>query len=105
MSKTAYKLFRVLKSGEINSLFINKSEKLKYNEWMEAKQYSTKGFAFRPGWHCTAKPHVPHLKIKLANGEERVWRKVIMLDYRKEQRPENQGGIWYLANKIKILDE
>lgn len=50
----AYKLFRELKSGEITSLFINKKVKLPFNEWLEAESYPTKGFAVRPGWHCTA---------------------------------------------------
>ena len=58
----AYKLFRVLKSGHITSLFINKRRKLPYNEWLEAESFPTKGFALRPFWHCTEKPEAPHLK-------------------------------------------
>jgi hypothetical protein len=103
MGKIAYKLFRELKSGELTSLFINKKKVLPINEWMESKPYPTKGFAFRPGWHCTAQPVAPHLKMKLANGEVRIWKKVLMEDFTEEHRPENQGGLWYLANKIKIL--
>ena len=99
----AWKLFRVLKSGEITSLFINKTEILKHDEWLEAKPYPTKGFAFRPHWHCTEKPIAPHLKMELANGEKRVWKKVLMVDFKENPRPDNQGGMWYLANKIKIL--
>jgi hypothetical protein len=52
-SKVAWKLFRKLKSGEITSLFINKKEPLKLDEWLEAKPYPTKGFSFRPYWHCS----------------------------------------------------
>ena len=104
-SKIAYKLFRVLKSGEITSLFINKKVKLPTNEWMDAKPYPTKGFAVRPGWHCTAQPVAPHLKMVLKTGEQRIWKKVLMLNYTEVQRPESQGGLWYLANKIKILEE
>ena len=103
MHKEAYKLFRVLKSGEITSLFINNKIRLPYDEWMESKTYPTKGFALRPGWHCTAQPIAPHLKMKLSSGEERVWKKVVMEDFKEVQRPENQGGLWYLANKIKII--
>ena len=44
MSKIVYKLFRELKSGEITSLFINKSEQLKRNVWLEANCYPTKGY-------------------------------------------------------------
>ncbi len=101
--KIAWKLFRELKTGEITSLFINKCVRLPINEWLEGDCYPTKGFAVRPGWHCTAQPVAPHLKMRLASGEKRVWKKVLMLDYTEELRPENQGGLWYLANKIKIL--
>jgi hypothetical protein len=103
MTKIAYKLFRELKSGEITSLFINKSRKLPYNEWLDAENYPTRGFAVRPGWHCTAQPHAPHLKMELKSGEKRVWKKVLIEDYTEERRPENQGGLWFLAKKIKIL--
>lgn len=105
MTKIAYKLFRQLKSGEITSLFINKTRRLPYNQWLNADNYPTKGFAIRPGWHCTALPEAPHLKMKLANGEKRVWKKVLIEDYSEFKRPENQGGMWYLAKKMKILPE
>jgi len=70
---------------------------------LNSKPYPTKGFAVREGWHCTAQPVAPHLKLKLASGEKRVWKKVLMEDFEEIQRPENQGGLWYIANKIKIL--
>ena len=35
----------------ITSLFINKSERLEHNEWLEAKPFPTKGYKFRPHWH------------------------------------------------------
>ena len=104
MTKTAYKLFRLLKSGEITSLFINKTRKLPYNEWMDSENYPTNGFAERPGWHCTAHPIAPHLKMKLKTGEIRVWKKVLIEDYTEVKRPENQGGLWYLAKRIMILE-
>lgn len=103
MTKIAYKLFRQLKSGEITSLFIDRKRKLPYNKWMDSKNIPTQGFAIREGWHCTEKPHAPHLKMKLSNGEVRVWKKVIIENYTEFKRPENQGGLWYLAKRIKIL--
>jgi hypothetical protein len=27
-----------------------------------------------------------------------------MEEYEKYDRPSNQGGLWYLANKIKIIE-
>lgn len=99
MSKIAYKLFRQLKSGEITSLFINKKVRLEYNKWLEAEPFPTKGYAFRPFWHCTEKPCAPHLTEK-----GRAWKKVLMEDFEEFKRPEHQGGVWYLAKKIKILE-
>lgn len=96
----AYKLCRKLKSGDITSLFINKTRKLPYNIWLEAESIPTKGFAVRPFWHCTSQPSAPHLSMK-----NRVWVKVEMEEYEEFQRPSNQGGLWYLAKKIKFLHE
>ena len=101
--KIAYKLFRELKSGEITSLFIDKSRKLPIDEWMESESIPTNGFAVRPGWHCTAQPNAPHLKMELKSGEKRVWRKVLIEDFTEFKRPDNQGGLWYLAKRMKIL--
>jgi len=105
MAKIAYKLFRELKTGEITSLFINKTRKLPINKWMGSENYPTNGFAVRPGWHCTAEPNSPHLKMKLKSGEIRVWKKVLIENYSEVQRPENQGGLWYLTKRIMILDD
>lgn len=96
----AYKLFRKLKNGEITSLFINKTRRLPYNEWLEAEEFPTKGYAFRPFWHCTHLPNAPHLSEK-----NRVWLRVEMEDYEEIQRPESQGGKWFLAKRIKILKD
>lgn len=96
----AYKLFRVLKNGSITSLFINKKERLKINEWLNAKEYPTKGYVFRPQFHCTSKPYAPHLSMK-----NRKWFKIEMKEYTEIRRPKSQGGLWYLANKIKIIEE
>jgi hypothetical protein len=96
----AYKLFRKLKSGDITSLFINKKERLPINKWMKAECFPTKGFAVRPYWHCTEKPEAPHLSEK-----NRVWKKVEMNGIKEFQRPKAQGGKWFLAEEIKILND
>lgn len=105
MTKTAYKLFRRLKSGEITSLYCNKTRKLSYNVWMEAENHRVNGLAERVGWHCTEKPVAPHLKMVLKSGEVRVWKKVLIDNYTEIKRPTNQGCLWYLAKRIKILDD
>jgi len=94
----AYKLLRVLKNGDITPLFINKSNRLPIGEWLMAESHPTKGFKVRPFWHCTSQPHAPHLSTK-----GRHWFIVEMEEFTEYQRPESQGGLWYLANKIKII--
>jgi len=96
----AYKLFREMKDGSIAPLFINKKLRIKLNECMDAEAHMTKGFAYRPGWHCTEEPVAPHLSIR-----GRAWYKVEVEDYSKYNRPESQGGSWVLANKMKVLNK
>jgi len=96
----AYKLFRVLKSGEITPLFINKTKRLPLNEWMKAENHPTKGFKERPFWHCTSQPIAPHLSNK-----NRAWYEVEIEDFTEFIRPKNQGGKWFLASKIKIIKQ
>ena len=48
----AWKLFSLKKDGSIGPLFINKKQRLTPGVWYEAEEHKTKGFAFRPGWHC-----------------------------------------------------
>jgi hypothetical protein len=95
----AYKLFRVKANGAITSLFINKTRELPIGEWLSSDSYPTKGFAVRPGWHCTAKPEAPHLSLK-----GRVWAKVEIEDFCRIERPASQGGTWYLAKRMKIIN-
>ena len=95
----AYKLFRVLKNGEITSLFINKSVRLEKGIWLEAESHPTKGYKERPFQHCTHKPEAPHLSEK-----SRVFLEVEMDNFTEFKRPNSQGGLWYLAGKIKIID-
>lgn len=95
----AYKLCRKLKNGSIRSLFINKKVDLPLNVWMDAECHPTKGFKKRPFWHCTSKPEAPHLSEK-----NRVWVKVEMENFEEFQRPDTQGGLWYLAGRVKLLE-
>lgn len=95
----AYKLCRQLKSGKITSLFINKKKELLFDEWLEAENHPTKGYKGRPYWHCTSQPYAPHLSMK-----DRVWVKVEMEDFKEFKRPKSQGGLWYLAKRIKLID-
>jgi len=95
----AYKLFRIKKSGDITSLFINKTKTLPLNIWLTAECFPTLGYKVRPFWHCTEKPKAPHLSIK-----NRIWLKVEIDEYSLFNRPEYQGGKWFLAKRMKILN-
>lgn len=88
---------RIMKNGEIRSLFINKKESINLDNWMTAKNYPTKGFAVRPGFHALAKPDAPHLGKK-----GRGWFEVEVKEYQIFERPQSQGGMWYLAKKMKV---
>jgi hypothetical protein len=94
----AWKLFRLRKNNSLGSLFINKRAVIPIDSWLEAADYPTKGYANRPGWHCTGYPYAPHLKL-----EGRVWREVEIKDYVEFLRPQNQGGRWFLAKWMKVL--
>ncbi len=96
----AYKLLRKRKDGSIGPLFINKKAKIPVGEWIEAESHPTKGYSYRPFWHCTSKPVAPHLSEK-----GRVWYVVEIDDFKEMQRPQSQGGKWYLANRMKIVKE
>jgi hypothetical protein len=95
----AYKLFRLRKDGSLGSLFINKAEILIRGVWLTAKEYPTKGYSTRKGWHTLAKPDAPHLKQT-----GRVWLPVEIQKFEPINRPTNQGGLWYIAQRMKILE-
>src|ERR1035437_5538614 len=95
----AYKLCRQLKNGNITSLFINKKVPLLFNQRLVAECHPTKGFKERPFWHCTSTPIAPHLSMK-----GRVWIKVEIGDFEVYERPNSQGGLWFLAKKIKLIE-
>jgi len=102
-TKIAYKLVKVRKDGSIGPLFINARLRIKVGEWMLAEAHRKKGFAFRPGWHCTRIPQAPHLKERLKAGQNREWWMVEIVDFEERMRPEAQGGLWYLAKKIRFI--
>ena len=95
-----YKLLKVRKDGSIGPLFINRRQRIPIGEWLEAENHPTKGYAERPGWHTTNSPNAPHLSMK-----GRTWFEVEIDDYYEFPRPGNQGGMWYIANKMKVLKE
>ena len=97
----AYKLIRKRKDGTYGPLFINRRQRIPIGVWLEAEDHPTKGYARRPGWHTLAQPIAPHLKMM----EGRVWVEVEIENYTANRRPECQGGIWFLANKMKVLRE
>ena len=62
--KFAYKLVTLRVNGTLGPLFIGKSQILPIGKWITSEEKPTKGFAFRPGWHCCEKPLAPHLTKK-----------------------------------------
>ena len=96
----AYKLLRKRKYGSLGPLFINARMRVPVGAWLTAEDHPTKGFAHRPGWHCTERPYAPHLSMK-----GRVWCVVEISDYADHVRPKNQGGRWFLANHMKVIGE
>jgi hypothetical protein len=93
-----YKLFNQRKNGTIGPLFINRRQIIPIGEWLAAEEHPTKGYAFRPGWHTTNSPKADHLRQS-----GRVWMEVEIQDYEEFPRPKNQGGLWYIAQRMKVL--
>ncbi len=93
----AYKLIRQRKDGSFGPLFINRKQRIPIGKWLQAKCYPTKGYAVRQGWHCTSKPNAPHLSMK-----GRIWAEVEINDYEEFLRPENQGGLWFIAQQMCV---
>jgi hypothetical protein len=101
----AYKLFRKRKDGTLGPLFINRTQVVPFGQWMPAECHATKGFAYRPGWHCAVEPKADHLKTELRSGEKRVWCEVEVTNYQEYKRPAIQGGTWILASYLKVVRE
>lgn len=98
---TGYKLFRKRKDGTLGPLFINRKQVIPIDSWLPAGVYPTKGYALRPGWHVTSKRSAPHLTSKK---EKRVWKKVEIESYSEIRRPKSQGGLWYLADWMRVYE-
>lgn len=100
----AFKLMRQRKDGTFGSLFIDKKTRYETNIIYCALAYPTSGYAYRPGFHCTAKPYAPHLAKN-----NRVWVVVSLSKVETHNRPKAQGGEWLLAQRMtiigKLLDE
>jgi hypothetical protein len=93
----AYKLFRLRKNGTLGPLFINAKLEVPVGVWIKAEAVPTKGFAFRPGWHCCSRKSAPHLSKK-----GRVWCHVFIDGIEEHRRPKSQGGLWYTAQWLKV---
>jgi hypothetical protein len=94
---TGYKLLRRRRDGSLGPLFINKRQVVPLGKWLKAESHPTKGYAVRPGWHCTLEPVAPHLSTK-----GRVWCRVTLRGATKFARPESQGGTWLLAKQMRV---
>jgi hypothetical protein len=95
----AYKLFRVRKDGSLGPLFINRRQRIPVGRVLRAESHPTKGYAYRPGWHCCGTPSAPHLKLS----PDRRWFRVWIDRYSEHLRPESQGGRWYTARKMLVI--
>jgi hypothetical protein len=94
----AYKLFRRRRDGSLGPLFINRKLRVPLNQWLEAESCPTRGYALRPGWHCTLQPIAPHLSTR-----GRVWCQVEVQGVEEFRRPASQGGAWLLARRLRVL--
>lgn len=95
----AYKLFSIRKDKSLGSLFIHRRQRIPIGVWMKAEDHPTSGYANRPGWHCTKLPTAPHL-----SKNNRVWCKVLIKNFQKFVRPNAQGGVWLLAEYMKVQE-
>src|ERR1039458_4683931 len=96
---TGFKLLRIRKDGTLGPLFINRNLVLEPGKTYQAEPHRTKGYAFRPGFHICSRKSAPHLSKK-----GRVWARVSFQDYTSHLRPISQGGLWYTAKVMKILN-
>lgn len=95
-----YKLLRRRRDGTLGPLFINRRQVIPVGKWLRAESHPTKGYAVRPGWHATAAPVAPHLRT----GGDRVWARVELKGVTPFTRPECQGGQWFLARSMRVVE-
>ena len=94
----AYKLMGLRCDGTLGPLFINRKQVVPVGQWLEAEDHPTKGYARRPGWHVCTSVSASHLKMS-----GRVWCEVEVEDYTELKRPDIQGSVWLIANKMKVV--
>lgn len=98
--ETAFKLFRIRKDGTLGSLFIDRRTIRSIGIWMQAEDHPTPGYQHRKGWHCFKTQEAPHLTEK-----GRIWQPVLVSCFLVVERPIAQGGVWYLAQQMKIVGD
>lgn len=95
----AYKLLRVRADSTLGPLFINRRQRIPLGVRLPAEDVPTFGYAHRPGWHACAEPKAPHLSTR-----GRAWFRVEIEDVTTHDRPERQGGRWYTARWMTVLE-
>jgi len=102
---TAYKLMRRDRQGQLHPLFIDRASVIPEGEWLECGTHPRKGYAVRTGWHACQTPHAPHLMRRDGSMMPgRVWVKVWLRNATLYDRPESQGGAWYLATHMRVVE-
>ena len=103
----AYKILRKRSDGSLGPLFVDRGLRLSFGITYVAKtDLPHPGLAHRPGFHCTHAPCAPHIKLRLKSGEQRVWCMVKLSGWvTPHPRPDCQGGLWYTAEKMRIMRE
>lgn len=100
-TRIAYKLMRLRKDGTLGSLFFKAEDRVPMGKWIWCdKTQIKKGYKTRPGWHTVPRPYAPHLSER-----GRVWVRVEIAYYEEFKKPECQGGVWYLAKRMKIIEK
>lgn len=78
----AYRLMRLRKDGTLGPLFVGRTQVVRTGDYLRARRdLPHNGLAYRPGFHCCARPSAPHIKRVLKNGKRRVWCLVSVYDY------------------------
>jgi hypothetical protein len=97
-SAVGWKLFRLRRDGTLGPLFIDCRLRVPIGQWLVAECHPRKGYAVRPGWHVAPRPEADHLSMK-----GRVWRQVEIEDFVPLKRPARQGGMWWLAKRMRVV--
>lgn len=98
-----YKLVSQRKDGSLGPLFIGCRMRIDFGVWYDAEFLPRKGFFPRKGWHCCMEPKAPHLVMNPKKGHPRVWVVCEVENFKYIKRPELQGGLWVLAQRIKFV--